>query len=61
MKKLQMISIIVLIITVAGMAVNAFLLRFPDWAVRVIGVLMLIALFTAVFTSIRMVTRKGRN
>jgi uncharacterized membrane protein len=61
MKKLQMISFIVLVITVAGMAVHAFLLRFPDWFVRVTGILMLIALFATVFSSVRMVTRKGRH
>ena len=58
MKKLQLISLIMLALSISGMAVNAFLTRFPDWAVRAIGVLMLIALFAAVSSSIRIVKEK---
>jgi hypothetical protein len=38
MKKLQFISLAMLALTISGMAVNAYLTRFPDWAVRAIGV-----------------------
>lgn len=61
MKKVRLISIIVLALTVLGMAVNTFITRFPDWAVRATGILMLLALFAVVFSSMRISGSKERG
>ena len=44
MKRARIISVLVLVLALAVMAVNMFAARLPDWAVRTAGVVMLIAL-----------------
>jgi len=53
MKKLRIVSIIALGLSVAGFLLWRFVLPLPDWFVRVTGVLMLAAIFTAVFSSVK--------
>jgi len=53
MKKLQVISIIVLIISVVGFMIWRFAVPFSDWFVRVIGVLMLVSIFMTVFSTVK--------
>jgi membrane protein YdbS with pleckstrin-like domain len=54
MKKLQIISIILLLLTVMAMAVNYVIGPFDDWIVRVIGLILLISIFTTVFSSVKL-------
>jgi hypothetical protein len=53
MKKLRMVSIIMASISLGGFILWRFVIPFPDWLVRVNGVLMLVAIFTAVFSSMK--------
>jgi uncharacterized membrane protein YeiB len=61
MKKLQMISVILFFVTVAGFILWRFVVPFPDWLVRVNGVLMLITIFTAVFSTVRITMGKKQS
>jgi hypothetical protein len=54
MKKLQIVSIILLLLTVMAMAVNYVIGPFDDWIVRVIGLIMLISIFTTAFSSVKL-------
>ena len=58
MKKLQILSLIVLTITIIGIVLWRFVISLPDWSVRVIGVAMLISIFTTVFSTVKMVQTK---
>lgn len=58
MKKLRIVSIILLIIAVAGFLLWRFGVPYPDWAVRVIGILMLAAIFTTVFSTVKIAMSK---
>jgi hypothetical protein len=51
MKKLRIVSIIMASISLGGFILWRLVIPFPDWLVRVNGVLMLAAIFTAVFSS----------
>lgn len=53
MKRVRMVSCFVLLLAALIMAVNWFLMPLPDWAVRVDGMLMLLALPVFSFTTIR--------
>jgi len=53
MKKLQMISRIVLIISIVGFIVWRFAIPSSDWVMRVIGVLLLVSVFTMVFSTVK--------
>lgn len=53
MRKMRIISIIFLIITIIGYILWRFVGLLPDWTVRVFGVLMLISIFTSVFSSVK--------
>jgi len=53
MKKLRILSILLLLISLAGFILWRFVMPFPDWLVRVNGVLMLAAIFTAVFSTVK--------
>ena len=55
MKRAQTISWIVLLLAAAVMTARAML---PDWAVRVDGVLMLLALPVFAFTTVRIALTK---
>lgn len=52
-RKLQIISICVLLVTLAVMGANRFFAPLPDWAVRVDAVVMMAALFTVSFSTVK--------
>jgi len=58
MKILQFGSIIVLIISVIGFILWRFMVPFPDWSVRVIGIFMLISIFSVVFSTVKIAMNK---
>lgn len=58
MKKLQIISIIVLIISIAVFMIWRFAIPFADWLVRVIGILMLVSIFMTVFSTAKITMDK---
>jgi len=58
MKKLQLIGFTILTITIVGFILWHFTVSFPDWLVRVNGVLMLISIFIAVFSTIKISMKK---
>lgn len=58
MKKLQIVSITVLVITIIGFMVWRLFVPFPDWLIRVDGILMLVSIFTAVFSTIKITAKR---
>lgn len=54
MKTIRMISMAVLIVSIAGLMMWRFVVPFSDWVVRVVGVLLLVSTFTAVFSTLKM-------
>jgi hypothetical protein len=58
MKKLQIISIIVLVITIVGFIMWRFVAPFPDWSVRIVGIFMLASIFTTVFSTAKIAVAK---
>lgn len=54
MKRLQIGSLIVLVITIISLVLWRFAFTFPDWLVRVVGILMLISIFSLVFSTVRL-------
>lgn len=59
MKKLRTVSIILLSISLAGFILWRFVMHFPDWLVCVNGVLMLAAIFAAVFSTVKIKLSKN--
>lgn len=53
MKKVQLVSIIVLIIALVIMVVNIFLAPLADWIVRVDGVILLIGIFFLSYSTLK--------
>lgn len=53
-KKAFMISIVVMIVALICMGINIFILAFPDVVIRVIGVIMLIDLFTLGYSMVKL-------
>ena len=53
MKKVQIIGLCVLIVTLAVMGVNRFFVPLSDWAIRVDCVIMMAALFTVSFSTVK--------
>lgn len=53
MRKMQAGSLLVLIATLAVMAVNRFAAPLPDWAVRTAGVVMMLALASAAYSTVK--------
>lgn len=51
MKKLRIVSAVLLFVSLAGFILWRFVMPFPDWLVRVNGVLMLAAIFTIAFST----------
>ncbi len=51
MKKMQLISICVLIIALLVMGVNMFIFHLPDWIIRIDGLIMLIGVFTVSYST----------
>ncbi len=58
MKKLQLVSLMVLALSILLWTAGRTVLPLPDWAVRLNGVMMLIVMPLLVFSSVR---RKVKN
>ena len=54
MKKVQLASFLLLVLTLLVMAVNRFAAVLPDWAVRTLGIVMMAAAAALVFASVRL-------
>ncbi len=52
------ISMVIMIAAVILMLISFFIIPFPDWAVRVIGVIMLIDIVVLSYSSIRLNRRQ---
>lgn len=66
MRRLQLTSKIILVIGIIFFLLSRFTLSVPDWVVRFIGVILLIAIFALTFSSVRLKNNqekqiKGRN
>lgn len=53
MKKVQIISICVLLVSLLILQVNFFITPLPEWIVRADGVILLVALFTVVYSTVK--------
>lgn len=53
MKKVQVISIIILVITLLIMGVNILIRPLSDWAVRIDGIVMIIGIAAAAFSTVK--------
>lgn len=53
MKKLQRISFPIAVLSMLCMIIHFCMFSFPDWTVRVIGVLLLLSMFAMVFSTVR--------
>ncbi|MHC1695829.1 MAG: hypothetical protein AB9835_11295 [Eubacteriales bacterium] len=53
MRKLRILSILLLIVALVGFILWRFVIKLPDWVIRVDGVVMLVAIFTSVFSTVR--------
>jgi hypothetical protein len=58
MKKLQIISYLTFAVALSGMVLWRVAVPFPDWLVRTLGILLLAALFTSVFSTVRISLQK---
>ena len=58
MKKLQAISVAVLIISIAGFIIWRFAVPYYDWLARVDGVLILVSIFTTVLSTVKITMAK---
>ena len=54
MRRMRSIGIGMLLVTLACMAVHLWVTPLPDWAVRLNGVLMMLAIFVTVFSAVRL-------
>ncbi len=54
MRRLQLTNKIILIIGIIFFLLSRFILSVPDWVVRFIGVILLIAIFALTFSSVRL-------
>ena len=61
MKKLQLISIILFAISFGTFLVWRFVLPLPDWCMRAAGIVMLVTIFTSVFSSVRINLTKNNT
>jgi len=61
MKKLQLISWILLAISFGTFLVWRFLFPLPDWCMRAAGIVMLVTIFTSVFSSVRLSLTKNNT
>lgn len=53
MRKMQAVSLLVLIAALAVMAVNRFAAPLPDWTVRTAGVVMMLALVCTSYSLVK--------
>ena len=54
MKRLQITSMIILIIGIICFLLGRFILSVPDWFIRVTGIILLISILALVFSSVRL-------
>ncbi len=59
MKKLQVLSFLLMVLALLVMGVNRLVVPLPDWAVRVDGVGMMLALVGLSFSTARLSIRKS--
>ena len=59
MKKMLIISRIILIVALLGWGVNELFLPFPDWLVRVNGILMMLGMIAVTYCNVRMKMENG--
>lgn len=60
MKKLQIIGYLFLLLTMVGFLLwRCFMVPFPDWLIRVNGVLMMAAIFVTVFSGVKIGRKNG--
>lgn len=59
MKKVQIISICILIITLVVMVVNGIIAPLSDWIIRMNGIIMLVALFAVSFSTVKCIREKS--
>ncbi|MBD5155201.1 MAG: hypothetical protein HDT15_09080 [Oscillibacter sp.] len=53
MKRVQAVSFLLLVLTLAVMAVNRLAVPLPDWAVRIDGAVMMLAIAATAFSVVR--------
>lgn len=53
MKKVQIISRIVLIVAVIIYGINFFIISFPDWTIRLNGIVMLLDMFIHSYSTVK--------
>lgn len=58
MKKVKMISSIALVISMILLVLWRLVFPFPDWAVRIIGIVMLGSIVTVMYSSVKVVMGK---
>lgn len=61
MKRLKMISMIVLLVGIICMFLFRFFFTVPEWCVRITGIVLLVSIFTVVFSSVRIGRRKNKG
>lgn len=59
MKKVQIISICILIVTLVVMVVNKIVIPLSDWVIRMDGVIMLVSLFVVSFSTVKCMREKS--
>ncbi len=59
MKKVQIISICILIVTLCVMVVNKIVIHLSDWVIRMDGVIMLVSLFAVSFSTVKCIRDKS--
>ena len=61
MKRLQVTSMIILVIGIICFLLWRFILLVPDWVVRVNGIILLISIFAVMFSSVRLYNKKEKQ
>lgn len=59
MKRLQITSIIILVVGIICFLLFRFVLEVPDWFVRITGIVLAISLFTMSFSSVKLYNDKN--
>ena len=59
MKKIQIVGICILIVTLVVMVVNKIVISLSDWVIRMDGVIMLIALLVVSFSTVKCMREKS--
>lgn len=59
MKKVQIISICILIVTIVVMGVNRFISPLSDWVIRMDGIIMIAGLLAVSFSTVKCIGEKS--